>query len=456
MAVEEVYEIGVFVLDVTERRLSGSGADIALPPKAFDLLVALVRRAGTLVSKRELLDVVWPATSVEEGIISVHVSALRKILGATVDGSHCIETVPRSGYRFTGTAARRPPVRGAGVSIFSIFPPGILPARAAVSDFIGTGRTHLLTASRAAVPKAIEAFRSAIELDPGYASAHAGLALACCAQAELRIVAPGEAYTEARAASLRALAMDSSNPDAQVALGTVLFLSDWNWSGARKSLERALQVDADHSEGWLLYGRLLDALGQTDQGLAAKQKALERNPSATVHLQIALSLWHQRRYDEMIEWANRALALDPQHLLAREFVAGAYLKKGEFDRHMAETIAHAEAAGAPTALIREMEDVAALGGRAAVVQWVLRRNSPMPPMQLALLHGEVGNVDEAFRQLSIALAARDPALVNLAVGPQWDHLRGDPRFGDALRVMGLRQKLQTPNFELQKGRNRLS
>jgi len=441
MPVEEVYEIGVFVLDVTERRLSGPGADIALPPKAFDLLVALVRRAGTLVSKRELLDVVWPATSVEEGIISVHVSALRKILGATDGGRHCIETVPRSGYRFTGTAARRRPVRG---SVVSIFPPGILPARAAVSDFIGTGRTHLLTASRAAVPKAIEAFRSAIELDPGYASAHAGLALACCAQAELRIVAPGDAYTEARAASLRALAMDSSNPDAQVALATVLFLSDWNWTGARKSVERALQVDADHSEGWLLYGRLLDALGHLDQGLAAKQKALERNPSATVHLQIALSMWHQRRYDDMIEWANRSLALDPRHLLAREFVAGAYLKKGEFDRHMAESIAHAEAAGAPAALIREMQDTYAAGGRAALVRWALQRNVGAPPMQLALMHGEAGDLDEAFHQLSLALAARDPALVNLAVGPQWDPLRDDARFANALRTVGLMSQAAAP------------
>jgi DNA-binding winged helix-turn-helix (wHTH) protein/tetratricopeptide (TPR) repeat protein len=436
MAPAEIYEIGDFVLDVTERRLSQRGVDVTLPPKAFDLLVALVRRAGTLVSKRELLDIVWPGTSVEEGIISVHVSALRKILGTSGNGSDGIETVPRIGYRFAAAAARRPSSRG---HTLSIFPPGILPARAAVSDFIGIGRTHLLTASRTGVSKAIEAFGSAIELDPGYASGHAGLALARCAQAELRIVAPGEAYTEARAASLRALAMDSSNADAQVALGTVLFLSDWNWNGARKCLERALQVDPDHSEGWVLYGRLLDALGRTEPGLAAKQKALERNPSAAVHLQIALSLWHQRRYDEVIEWAHRSLALDPQHLLAREFVAGAYLKKGEHDRHMAEAIAHARAAGAPAALILEMEDIYARGGRAGVVQWVLRRNSPMPPMQLALLHGEAGHPDEAFRQLSLALAARDPALVNLAVGPQWDHLRDDPRFEDALRVMGLHE-----------------
>ena len=306
-----------------------------------------------------------------------------------------------------------------------------------MSEFIGVGRTHLLAASRAAVPKAVEAFRSAIELDRGYASAHAGLALACCAQAELRLTAPHDAYAEARAASLRALAMDSSNADAQVALGTVLFLSDWHWAGARKSLERALHVDPDHCEGWLLYGRLLDALGQLEQGLAAKHKALERNPSATVHLQIALSLWHQRRYDEVIEWANRSLEIDREHLLAREFIAGAYLKKGDLDRHMAESIAHAQAAGAPAPLIRELQDVYARGGRLAVVRWALERNADAPPMQLALFHGETGNFDEAFRQLSLALAARDPAMVNLAVGPQWDHLRDDPRFEKALETMGL-------------------
>ena len=441
MAAEEVYEFAGFVLDVAERRLSRCGVAVALPPKVFDLLVALARRAGTLVSKRELLDVVWPATSVEEGIISVHVASLRKIFGSSGVGIDCIETVPRSGYRFTAPVTRRPP-RPSGV--LSIFPPGILPARAGVSEFIGAGRTHLLTASRAAVPKAIEAFRSAIELDPGYASAHAGLALACCAQAELRIVAAAEAYAEARAASLRALAMDTANADAQVALGTVLFLSDWNWRGARKSLERALQADPDHSEGWLLYGRLLDALGHLDQGLAAKQKALERNPSATVHLQIALSMWHQRRYDDMIEWANRSLALDPRHLLAREFVAGAYLKKGEFDRHMAESIAHAEAAGAPAALIREMQDTYAAGGRAALVRWALQRNVGAPPMQLALMHGEAGDLDEAFHQLSLALAARDPALVNLAVGPQWDPLRDDARFANALRTVGLMSQAAAP------------
>ena len=433
MNASEIYEFGEFVLDVSERRLCRAGTVVLLQPKTHDLLVALLRHAGTLVTKPELLDLVWPDAAVEEGILSVHVSALRKALTAG-NGADCIETVPRAGYRFIAVVRRREDT----VPMSLRWPVGVLPAQPGVSELIGRGRSHLFAASRAEVPKAVDAFRAAIELDPHYAAAHAGLALACCARAELRLALPADAYSDARDAALRALAMDSANADAQVALATVLFLSDWNWTGAQRCLERALEVDPDHAEGWLLYGRLLEALGKLDEGLQAKQKALERNPaSAAVHLQIALSFWNQRRYDDMIHWALRALALDPEHLLAREFTAAAYLMKGDFDRHMAESIAHARAAGAPAELLAQLEAVYASEGRPGIVRYVLRTNPAMPSMQRALMNGELGDLDAAFRHLDDAIARRDPALVHLAVAPQWDPLRDDPRFSERLRQMGL-------------------
>jgi DNA-binding winged helix-turn-helix (wHTH) protein len=99
MSIRELYEFGEFTLDASERRLSHGGQPIALAPKAHDLLVALVRNAGRLVTKRELLDLVWPDSYVDEGILAVHVSALRKALGQD-EKQHYIETVSRSGYRF--------------------------------------------------------------------------------------------------------------------------------------------------------------------------------------------------------------------------------------------------------------------------------------------------------------------------------------------------------------------
>jgi DNA-binding winged helix-turn-helix (wHTH) protein len=80
MAAYEAYEFGPFVLEVSERRLAKNGRIITLPPKAFDLLTVLVRQAGQLVTKRELLDEVWAETNVEEGILAVHVSSLRTAL----------------------------------------------------------------------------------------------------------------------------------------------------------------------------------------------------------------------------------------------------------------------------------------------------------------------------------------------------------------------------------------
>src|SRR5215831_10544598 len=94
----EVYEFGDFTLDASERRLSRSGQVVPLEPKAHDLLVALLRAGGHLVTKRELLELVWPESFVEEGILAVHISALRKALGDA--GRQYIETVPRAGYRF--------------------------------------------------------------------------------------------------------------------------------------------------------------------------------------------------------------------------------------------------------------------------------------------------------------------------------------------------------------------
>jgi serine/threonine-protein kinase len=96
----EIYAFADFTVDVPERRLCQRGQAIALPPKAFDLLTALLRGGHRLQTKEELLSLVWPTAEVEEGILTVHVSSLRKALGDSSRVPRFIETVAKSGYRF--------------------------------------------------------------------------------------------------------------------------------------------------------------------------------------------------------------------------------------------------------------------------------------------------------------------------------------------------------------------
>ncbi len=98
--VNHFYEFDQFRIDVTERLLLHEGAPLALPPKAFDILLALVQQSGHVLEKRELIETVWPDTFIEENNLTQYISALRRALGDDRRDQHYIETVARRGYRF--------------------------------------------------------------------------------------------------------------------------------------------------------------------------------------------------------------------------------------------------------------------------------------------------------------------------------------------------------------------
>src|SRR5712691_5712227 len=98
--INHFYEFDQFRIDVTERLLLHDGTPLGLPPKAFDILLALVQQSGHVLEKRELIETVWPDTFIEENNLTQYISALRKALGDDRHGQRYIETVARRGYRF--------------------------------------------------------------------------------------------------------------------------------------------------------------------------------------------------------------------------------------------------------------------------------------------------------------------------------------------------------------------
>ena len=442
MAGTDVFHFGEFTLEAAERRLTLGRNVVRLSPKAHDVLVLLLQHAGRLVTKDELLSHVWPDTTVEEGILTVHISALRKAFRDDKRSTGYIETVSRSGYRFIAPVTREQSDR-------ETLPLHAQPRPVEIYELVGRGRVRVLSGSYFELADAVASFRAAIELDPSYAAAHAGLALTRCLQGCLRAIPYQEAFAEAKSSALRALAMDNECADAQMALGTVLFVGEWDWTAAERSLRRALEIDPSHTEALLAYGGLMDALGRLDDGLRFREQALARNPESwLVFAEIATSCWNQRRYDDALRWANRVLEIDPRHLFASEFRAAVHLKQGNIEQFLAENVRRAEMVGASkaalehvTRTIDEMREAYASAGPAGLARAMLARIAPDDggaiALQRAVLYGAAGELDAAFMHLDRALDARDPGLVYLAVAPQWDGLRPDARFVERLKRMAL-------------------
>jgi tetratricopeptide (TPR) repeat protein len=307
-------------------------------------------------------------------------------------------------------------------------------------------------------------------MDPTYAAAHAGLALAKVAQATVRAVPYLEALDEAKTIALRALALDDKSADAQVALGQVMFFGEWDWIAAERSFQRALALNANHAEAYLHYGGLVEALGDLPRGLELKLQGLEcDSTSALAHVLIAVSFWNQRRYDDVIMWLNKALDRDPQHLFARELLAGTYLMQGDWERALEQDLKRVEARGPSEETLAAVKGIQAeilqvyhQDGPAAAWRCILKHrqravdlvSDGAPPqdrgaqeprgnanLAIVTLYAEAGDLDTAFAHLQRAIDVRDPALVHLAVAPQWDSLRGDPRFNECLARMKLRPVL---------------
>ena len=367
-------------------------------------LKCLDKRTGDRYqSARELLTDLWPLKR------QLDANAAR----AMPDAAR-LERLRRSGSH-PGAAAVNPEVAD-DASITDA------PRASEASELVARGWAHLRSGSFFQASDAVSAFQAATVIDPTSAAAYAGLALAKLAQATNRNVLV-EAFGEAKAAALRALALDDESADAQAALGEVMFIAEWDWIAAERSFQRALAIDPNHAHAYLRYGDLMEALGDLERGFHLKLQGLEcDSTSVLAHLLIAVSCWNQRRYDDVIVWANKALDRDPQHPFAREALGGAYWKMGDLER-----------AGE---LLRVDANLSPVGSDGATQPDVSIGEFP-----LVVQYGEAGDLDAAFEILQRLIDARDPVLVHLAVAPQWDSLRADPRFNECLARMKLRPVL---------------
>ena len=301
--------------------------------------------------------------------------------------------------------------------------------------------------TEAALTKAIESFQEAIARDPRYALAYSGLAdvHGTMATSYNKRVAPREAYARARAAALRAVEIDAELSEAHASLGQILVQYDWDWAGAEREFRRALELNPSNGVALHWRSHCYLARGRFEESARDALRALDTDPvSVMLNIHLGEHLHLARQYDRAVEQHLRALELSPNHPNARPLLALVYEAKGMY----AQAIAALEAAApfwAGTSRVRgPLGRVYGLAGRRAeaakVLQELVReREGPkyIAADDIAAVYIGLGETEQAFAWLQRACEERATALVNLKVEPAFDGLRGDRRFADLLRCVGL-------------------
>jgi len=310
------------------------------------------------------------------------------------------------------------------------------------------GRFHFWEReTKEGVETALRYFEQAIEKDPHFALAYTGLADSYSAgwffmnpATPARAVMP-----KAKAAALKALALDDQLAEAHTALAVVRFRYDWDWAGAASEFQRALALSPNHAIANRQYAGYLAAVGRLDDAIATAQRARQIDPlSLTTNLGLAWILHVARQYDRAIAQYREVLRLDPNFAIAHQWLASTFEDKGMYE----EAIAHRAKADALRG--ESPEKAAALTAlRTAGIRgyWQKRldlaleqaKQRYVPSNHIANLYAHLGEKDQAFAWLEKAYEERPPDMVMLKVSPKWDGLdmRSDPRFGKLLRRMGL-------------------
>jgi len=292
--------------------------------------------------------------------------------------------------------------------------------------------------------KAIRYFKTAIEADPTYAQAYAGLAdsYALAGDWQYGLFAPREAYPQAKAAATKALALDDTLGEAHISLALCLDSFDWDWDSAGKEFLRGIELSPGYATGHHWYGWYLAHLGRHDEAIAEMKKAEELDPlSLIIGADLAEELLIAHRYDEAIEQSRKTMNLDSLFSFAHRVLGQTFVQQHRYSEGIAELQKAIELSPGGSASISNLGYAYAVSGKRNEAIRILNdlknrshdafSNAP----EIAMVYVGLNDKDQAMVWLEKAYAQRfNPGVL---IRPSFDALRSDPRFQDLLHRVGL-------------------
>jgi TolB-like protein/Tfp pilus assembly protein PilF len=306
------------------------------------------------------------------------------------------------------------------------------------------GRYHWNKRNPEGLQKAVDYFQQALNRDPVYPLAYAGLADTYAYLSFFHVVPPRQAMPKAKAAAERALEIDDHLAEAHVSLGYVSFTYDGDWSAAGKHFEQALALNPIYSGAHTFYAFYLNSLGRSEEALAVAKRALDLDPaSPAVSHSLAVQLYLARRFDEAIEQAHNTLEMDANFAISYQLLGEVHVSKGLY-REGLLALEKFSALSRTSAISRALVGYshARLGERSAALRIIeeltsASEHSFIPAFLYALVYAGLEDKDQAFGWLEKAYEERFNRLAYLKQDALWDPLRSDPRFIDMLRRLGI-------------------
>jgi serine/threonine protein kinase/Flp pilus assembly protein TadD len=290
--------------------------------------------------------------------------------------------------------------------------------------------------------KAVEHFDQAIQVDPNYALAYAGLAEAYWI-ASAQFLTPREAMPKAREAAVKALRIDEQLAEAHTSLASVQAFYDYDLPGSEKEFKRAIELNAGSASAHQWYGWYLAVLGRADESLKELKRAQELDPlSLTINAELGMPYFFTRQYDRAIEQFKRAAEMDPNGTFAREWLAWTYIAKGRYEEGIAAS--SKPESDDPYLLAAIGDAYARLGKRAEAQKIIERLKDPskqryVPAFFIAIIYIGLEEKEQALEWAEKSYQNRDDAMIWLNSSPLLDDLRSEPRFQDLVRRVGLPQ-----------------
>jgi TolB-like protein/tetratricopeptide (TPR) repeat protein len=307
-----------------------------------------------------------------------------------------------------------------------------------------TGRYHWTKLTPPDIRKGIGFLQQAIERDPGYALAYAGLAVANRALAMNADVPAKDCLPQAKAAAIKAIELDDSLAEAHSALSFALIWYDWDWVGAEKEAQRALTLDPNSAMAHFAYAHILSDQGRHQEAIAEIARARELDPVLfLVRALEGMILHHAGRNDEALARLQKALELDPNFWVTHLMLGRVYIQQRRYPEAIAELSKARELSRGNSEAIGSIGYAEALAGDKEKARAVLEELKSLsqqryiPPSNMGLIYCGLGGKDEALSCLGKACDERDPRVTLLKVDPRWDSLRGNPRFVAILKRIGL-------------------